>query len=253
MATRGESNSAVGRGRRRRLLGARFLGRPTTPDFTLHHKVLDRRKPSDDDTDVTLDRPAHDPESPALHARAMADLRFIRRTMENASSFTAFSGWGLVAVGTTALAGGALATRQPTPYRWLFVWLATATVALMVGAVSTGWKARSSQQPLLAGPGRKFALSFAPAILVGALLTLALGRAELFTFLPGLWLLLYGSGVVTGGAVSVSAVPVMGLCFLLIGAAALLGPASWSDWLLIAGFGGVHVAFGLVIAVKHGG
>jgi hypothetical protein len=204
---------------------------------------------------MALDRSIHDPltVSPALHARAMADLRFIRRTMENASSFTAFSGWGLVAVGTTALAGGTLAAAQPTQPRWLFVWLTTAGVALVVAAVSTGWKARASRQPLLAGPVRKFALCFAPAIVVGALLTFVLGRAQLFTFLPGLWLLLYGSGVVTGGAVSVSAVPVMGLCFMLMGAAALLGPVVWSNWLLIAGFGGVHVAFGLLIAKKHGG
>jgi hypothetical protein len=183
----------------------------------------------------------------------MADLRFIRRTMENASSFTAFSGWGLVAVGLTALAGGTLAAAQPSPHRWLTVWLATAAVALSVAAVSTGWKARTSRQPLLTGPVRKFALSFAPAIVVGALLTLALGRAEVFAFLPGLWLLLYGSGVVTGGAFSVSAVPMMGLCFMLLGTATLLGPAAWSNWLLIVGFGGLHVAFGLLIASKHGG
>jgi hypothetical protein len=202
---------------------------------------------------MALDRPARDPAAQTLHARAMADLRFIRRTMENAASFTAFSGWGLVAVGLTALVGGTLAGAQSNPHRWLSVWLATAAVALSVAAVSTGWKARTSRQPLLAGPVRKFALSFAPAIVVGALLTLALGRAEVFAVLPGLWLLIYGSGVVTGGAVSVSAVPVMGLCFMLLGTATLLGPAAWGNWLLVTGFGGLHVAFGLLIARKHGG
>jgi hypothetical protein len=202
-----------------------------------------------------LDRSVRDPlsASTALHARALADLRFIRRTMENASSFTAFSGWGLVAVGATALAGGTLAGAQPTPSRWLSVWLATAGVALVVAAVSNAWKARASQEPLLAGPVRKFTLSFAPAISAGASLTLALGRAQVFGFLPGLWLLLYGSGVVTAGAVSVRAVPVMGLSFMVMGALALLGPAAWSNWLLIAGFGGLHIGFGLVIARKHGG
>src|SRR5277367_6621286 len=65
--------------------------------------------------------------------------------------------------------------------------------------------ARRAKAALFSGPGRKFLLSFAPPLFVGALLTFALASAGLFTVLPALWLMLYGTAIVTGGAFSVRA------------------------------------------------
>jgi hypothetical protein len=190
---------------------------------------------------------------PALHDRAMDNLRYIRETMERASAFTAVPGWGQVAIGVTALAATYLAAHQPTPRGWLGTWLAEAIIALLIAGWLMDRKARALGAPLLSGPGRKVAFSLSPPMIVGALLTVVLFRSGLTAAIPGVWLLLYGTGVVTGGMFSVTIVPVMGICFMVLGAGTLFAPASWGNWLMAAGFGGLHIVFGTIIARKYGG
>jgi hypothetical protein len=190
---------------------------------------------------------------PALHDRAMDNLRYIRETMERASAFTAVPGWGQVAIGVTALAASYLAARQPTPRAWLGTWVAEALISLLIAGWLMDRKARALGAPLLSGPGRKVAFSLSPPMVVGALLTVVLFRSGLTNAIPGMWLLLYGTGVVTGGMFSVSVVPVMGICFMVLGAVGLFTPDAWGNWLMAAGFGGLHIIFGTIIARKYGG
>ena len=181
------------------------------------------------------------------------DLRFIRDTMERASAFTAVSGWGQVISGVTALAAAAVAAQQTSAFGWLRVWLAEGIVAVVIGLLACTWKANRRGLPLFSGPARKVALGLAPPLVAGAFLTFVLFRAGLQAALPAAWLLLYGAGIMTGGAYSVSIVPVMGLCFMLVGTLAVLGPSAWGNWFLAAGFGGLHILFGFLIARRHGG
>jgi hypothetical protein len=197
------------------------------------------------------DEPVAEP--PALHARAMDNLAFIRSTMENAGAFTAVSGWGMVMVGFMAIAASFIAAAQPSTARWLDVWLALAAAGIVIQLWAMLAKARASGIPLLSGPGRKFVLAVSPPLLAGAVLTVVLHRAGMTAVLPGLWLLLYGAAVAAGGAFSVEIVPVMGLCFLAAGALALFTPLAWSDWILAIAFGGFHIAFGIPIARRYGG
>lgn len=186
-------------------------------------------------------------------AQALEELKYIRRTMENAGSFTAVSGWGQVAVGAIGVGGATVASLQPDPDRWLIAWLTTAVIAFAVSLATTRMKARSAEQSMWSPAARKFALAFTPAIAVGALLTSALylrGGADL---IPAVWLMLYGAAVCAGGTFSVRPVPLMGLMFLVLGSAALFTPASWANAVLVAGFGGLHILFGLVIARRYGG
>ena len=188
-----------------------------------------------------------------IDARAADHLRYIRETMERAAEFTAVPGWGGVAMGITALVAAFAASRQTTPRAWLAVWLIEAFVAVAIAAPAAATKAHRANSSLLSGPGRKFVLSFAPPIVVGGLLTYVLFHAGLFAALPGVWLMLYGTAIVTGGAFSVRVVPVMGLCLMLLGAAALFAPVAWGNGFMAAGFGAVQIGFGWWIARHYGG
>jgi hypothetical protein len=188
-----------------------------------------------------------------LHQHAMDNLRYIRRTLERAGEFTAVPGIGGMLMGSTALVAAWIAGPRTSAPRWLAVWLVEAVVALLIGIAAAAHKSRRVRIPLLSGPGRKFMAGFAPAMLTGAVLTMVLFRQGVPGVLPGVWLLLYGTGVVAGGGASVRVVPAMGALFMLAGAVALFLPAASGDLLLAAGFGGLHIVFGTIIAVKYGG
>ena len=190
---------------------------------------------------------------PALHDRAINDLSFIRQTMERAAPFTAVPGWGGVAMGITALAAAASAYGRPHDARWVLTWLGAAVLALLIGGWMMVMKASRAGTSVLSASGRRFVLSYVPPLLVGILLTIALVRASHVDALAGTWLLLYGTGAVTGGAYSVRVVPLMGLCFMGLGALALFAPAAWGNAFMAIGFGGFHLAFGLIIARRYGG
>jgi hypothetical protein len=173
--------------------------------------------------------------------------------MERSASFTAVSGGAGVGMGVVALAASWIAWIQPTPERWIAVWLGAAALSFLTALAGMALKSRAANMPLASGPGRKFASSFAPPIVIGGILTLALYLNGQVHLLPGTWLLLYGTAVVTGGAHSVRVVPLMGVGFIVVGALALFAPATWGDAFMAAGFGVLHVAFGALIARRHGG
>jgi hypothetical protein len=198
-------------------------------------------------------QPARVAREPVPIDRHAADnLRFIRDTMENAASFTAVPGWGGVVIGASALVAGLVAIGHPLSVQFS-VWMIEAIVALLAGVVFLRWKSKRVAMPLKSRPARRALLSFVPPLLAGAALTIVLFQIQQLSVIPGLWLMLYGVAVVTGGAFSVRIVPVMGLCFMLFGALSFLAPPAWQDAWLMAGFGGLHVVFGFLIARRHGG
>ena len=197
--------------------------------------------------------PLRPPEPPEMQARAMDNLRFIRETMEAAATFTAVSGWGTVLIGLTALVAAGLAAATESTVRWVFIWMVEAVLSVGISIYTMSLKSRAAGLPLWSEPARKIVFSFVPPMLVGALFTLVCFEHNLLGLLPGVWMLLYGVGVVAAGTFSVRIVPVMGLAFMVVGTVALFAPASWTTACMAAGFGGLHLFFGALIARRHGG
>ena len=189
-----------------------------------------------------------------IQAHALENLRFIRDAMSRASEFTAVPGWGGVLMGVTALMTAPIAGAPDDSLRWMGIWVADAGIAAVIALIGIAVKSKRSGTPLSkAAPAVRFALAFIPPLVAGMILTPVFAVMGLMARLPGCWLLLYGTAVATGGAFSVRVVPIMGLCFMTLGAIAFIAPAAWGHWLMAIGFGGLHIIFGFIIARSYGG
>jgi hypothetical protein len=171
--------------------------------------------------------------------------------MESASTFTALSGWGLVAVGVVGLLAAFLAWRAGQPEK-LSIWLPAALVGVICAGAANASKARRLEMPLWSGSFRKVAWVMTPVLAAGALLTFALVGANARYLLPGTWLALYGAGVTAGGTFSLRAVRWMGLALVVLGGLALRVPQQGIVFLAV-GFGILHILFGVYLVGKHGG
>lgn len=193
-------------------------------------------------------------ERAAIHDHALNSIRTIREAMERASSFTSIPGWGGLAIGVTAVIAAAVAAPlESQPRLWVAVWLADALVAAAIAAVTMTIKARRANLSLKGAPARRFFVSYSAPLIAAALITAALVRQGVFAPLPAVWLLLYGASFISSGSLSIRVVPVMGIGFMLFGLAACFVPLRLGNILLAAGFGGLHILFGFIIARSYGG
>lgn len=188
-----------------------------------------------------------------LGDRAADNLRFIRETMERSTHFTAVPGYGGILMGVTAVAAAFIANSQVYLRDSLMTWLVEAALAFAIGLLAMWQKSKIGGQSLLSVPARKFAMSFAPPLIVGVATVLGVWRYGDYYAMPAICMLSYGAAVVCGGAFSVRVVPVMGWCFIALGIAAFALPTNYGNLMMGASFGGLHIVFGAVIARRYGG
>ena len=222
--------------------------------LTLRYKVPMATLTPETDSSQRL-RPPEGARVLSLPERAEADLRLIRDTMSRSATFTHISGRLVVGLGLLAFVAAAVAqTIGTTRGQWI-AWLSAAVIGAIGGFLALDRKARLPGQPvgsaLLRGAGRRFTFGMVPPLAAGALITSALMRGG-GQWIPGVWLSLYGVALIVGGMNSVRVVRVLGGAFVTVGTVALHVPA-WGGELLVVGFGGFHLTFGVWIWRRYGG
>jgi len=185
--------------------------------------------------------------------RAIDNVRYIREMMERSAHFTAVPGYGGMLMGATAIVAAYVASQQVYLRDWLIVWLTEAFLAFAIGLLAMWQKSKIAGQSLFSAPARKFAFGFVPPLVCGIAITLGLWRYEHYEVMAPVWMMLYGSAVVTGGAFSAKVVPVMGWIFIVAGCIAFALPAVYGNYLMGASFGLLHIVFGAMIARRYGG
>ena len=185
--------------------------------------------------------------------RAIDNLKFIRETMERSTVFTSVPGYGGILMGATAAVAAYIAHSQPFIRDWLIVWLTEAVLAFFIGLLAMWQKTKLTKTSLFSTPARKLVMNSLPPMLCGVFITLGLWRFGHFEAMIPVWILTYGAAVVCGGAFSVKAVPIMGWCFIALGAAAFFLPANTGNLMMGLSFGVLHIVFGLIIGRKFGG
>ncbi|TLY65273.1 MAG: hypothetical protein E6K45_09980 [Gammaproteobacteria bacterium] len=192
------------------------------------------------------------PHTVALDSHAAATLRYIRASMEAAGT-VAVSGSAGVTMGAVGLLAAALASSPALRPHWLIVWLIAATVAALAGGVLMARQASRQGFTLFGAPVRKFSLCLAPGLFGGAVMTLVLWRARDVRAIPGTWLLLYGCALISTSAPTTRIVGVLGSLFALLGLVTFLLPESLQNIALGCGFGGLHLAVGILIRRRSRG
>ena len=187
-----------------------------------------------------------------LDSHAAATLRYIRSTMEGAVSLAVPGSAGIV-LGIIGLITAALTSAPALHARWLEIWLAAALLAGAVGSVLIVRQSSLRELKLVGTPLRKFALCLAPSLGAGVVMTAVHWAGGNLHAIPGTWLLLYGCALAAASAATTRTIAALGALFILLGLAALLLPDDLQIVMLGAGFGGLHIVFGILIGrVGHG-
>ncbi len=184
-----------------------------------------------------------------IDSHAVATLRYIRASMDAAASVAVPGSAGL-AMGSIGVLATVISSTPGLREYWLGVWLMAAAIGGGVGFALMTRPASLRGLSLYGTPLRKFALGLFPALLGGAVMTAVHWFNGNTHAIPGTWLLFYGCALISASVSATRMIALMGASFVLVGLVALLGPDRLQMLLLGAGFGGLHMLFGVLIGRK---
>lgn len=195
----------------------------------------------------------------------LKDIAAIRGIMERSSRFLSLSGVSGVAAGVVALlaawvARGVLGAAGEGAYEGGFGGglareLMLLGLATLSSALALSWffsrRMAAKRGEIFWGPaGRHAALALGVPVAAGAAVTLVLlGHGQVWA-LPGCTLVFYGLGLFSAGSFTFGEIRILGLLELLLGILALAFPGA-GLLLWAAGFGALHIAYGIYLYAKY--
>src|ERR1700730_3618414 len=187
----------------------------------------------------------------AIESRALGTLAYIRASIESSSSMDVPGMAGIV-MGTIGVLTALPVSLPRLAPHWLAIWLVAAALALLLGGASVARQVVRRGHSRYLGPTRKFLLCLCPALLAGAVLTLAFAKnAGAQNLIPGMWLLLYGCAVLSASTVTTAGIArlvcIMGALFVALGSVTFALPTVAHTVMLGSGFGVLHIIFGILI------
>ena len=149
-----------------------------------------------------------------------------------------------------------------TGYRVLFLGMWTTIGAIAVGQemIFANRDARRKGIALSGRPGKLSALSLTPNIFIAIVLTIQLfidadseTAGRFVRYITPIWMMCYGTGVYAAGLFSVRLPRLLGISFIIMGAAGLLFFAKYGLVLVALSFGLLHIIFGMAVLnrIKH--
>jgi hypothetical protein len=187
-----------------------------------------------------------------LDSHALATLRYIRASMEGAASFVVPGSAGIV-LGLIGMVAAGLSLAPALHEYWFEIWLVASITAAAAGSVLLLRESSLRGLQLLGTPIRRFALCLLPSLMAGIVLTGVLWSSHNLHAIPGTWLLLYGCALIAASTVTTRTIGLLGALFAALGLMAFLLPDSVQMPMLGAGFGGLHIIFGIIIGrIGHG-
>lgn len=194
-------------------------------------------------------------------SEAEARVREVQRIMERTTLYTLLPGLPAIVGGCLALAGCVVSlvalgsfdfqkvTELPQSAQTglLVLWAIIGALAVAMEVFWTRHAAKKLGISPTARPARFAALSLSPSVIVAIVLTARLLIDGHIGYIVPVWMMCYGTGLYAAGLFSVRMPRMLGLAFIVAGAAGLLFLAQFGVLLAAVAFGLFHVAFGFAV------
>ncbi|NQT19049.1 MAG: hypothetical protein HQ592_05040 [Planctomycetes bacterium] len=192
---------------------------------------------------------------------AQARMAEVQRIMERTTLYTLLPGAPAVIGGTIVLVGcivsyalirsvdfaRVLDLSLETQIGFCIMWAAIGIVAIAQEILLMARAARIQGLSPTARPARFAAFSLTPSVAVAAVLTAKFLLDCTIVYIVPVWMMCYGTGVYAAGLFSVRLPRLIGLAFIIMGAAGLVFFPDKGLILAALSFGLLHIIFGLVI------